>query len=237
MFRPIADGTLKGGLDFVDAFVRGLWLYADEKKQAGKAHHLSANMIKLIERMLRRCTDFATGRCEPSIDHIMKITLFSRKTAISLLARARAAGFLSWARRTEPTGNKPGEGPVVKQTTNAYYFELSRMPVEMQRHLKQELPDTLKEYPDRICSGKVPNKIMRATRKMVLQATTALATTKRPAPADTSALDARLEAAPRIEWPAILFPADPEAAREYARTIGFPDYPNASVDRALQSPP
>ena len=182
VFRPIGDGTVPGALDFVEAFIRSIAEYADFAKAHGRAHAITANMIKLVDRVLRRCTDFETGRCEPSLERIMAVTGFSRPTVVSLLSKARAFGLVDWVRRTEATGNTCG--PKRRQVTNAYFFEVSRLPIEALRRLRQLLAKKrieAKEWPDRQGSGPVPNRaqrlasrIVRATAGMIGNATSAL---------------------------------------------------------------
>jgi hypothetical protein len=44
------------------------------------------------------------------------------------MARLREHGFLTWIRRTEPTENAGGYGPQVKQISNAYGFDVTKLP-------------------------------------------------------------------------------------------------------------
>ena len=89
VFRPIGDGTVPGALDFIDAYVRSISEYADFAKLHGRSHEITANLIKVVERLLRCCTDFKTGRCEPSYEKIMEVSSFARGTVASLALTAQ----------------------------------------------------------------------------------------------------------------------------------------------------
>lgn len=237
--RPIADGTVKGALTYVDQLLVSLERWADLKKAKGKAHALSQNCLKMLRKILRHFTDFATGRCEPSIDDIMKACAFSRATVIKGLAYLRQLGAIDWVRRTVRTGAAPGDGPTVKQTTNAYFFEFSRLPVEVRRELQQKLDDALiDERRGRKGSGPVPGKLARSVAMTVKQAAMRVIGQRRALRDATAARDELLENSPRHLWPQIIFPGDVAAQREYAASIGLGDWcPDASLESAPQSPP
>ena len=132
VFRPI-----DGGIAFVDAYLKVLEEWADMVKLAGEAHRLTANCHRVLAAILKRCTDFKTGICEPSLDTIMKHTRFARATVVSALKRLWSAGFIDWIRRTVPNDSSGGEGPRVLQTSNAYFFDLSRLPERCMKRLKE----------------------------------------------------------------------------------------------------
>lgn len=128
VFRPIGDGTLKGALRWRDKFLQVVKEYDREMKEKGKRHPIGANAIRVLEALLWHCgVDFRTGRLDPAIATIQEKTGFARKTVVDALARLKEHGFLNWVRRTERTGNEPGQGPRVKQATNAYYFDMKRL--------------------------------------------------------------------------------------------------------------
>ena len=237
--RPIGNGTQKGALDFIETLIEGMERWALETREPVRGHRLTANMIWLMKRLLRRCTDFETGRCEPTIETIQRLSGFSRPTVIRLLARARTFGFVEWVRRTVCTGNKPGDGPMVAQTSNAYFFEVTKMPVEVQRFLKQKLPaECVPEHPARHGSGRVPGKFQRKARQLLRGLTGAFSSPRKGhGPAEMKAMDARLAAAPPCEWPAIVFPNDPDAQAEYALVLGLAPAPSASCEMSPESPP
>ena len=71
--------------------------------------------------------EFKTGRLDPPIAWIEKVTGFARKTVVDALARLRRHGFLDWVRRTRRTGRTGDAGPQREQDTNAYFFDLSKL--------------------------------------------------------------------------------------------------------------
>jgi hypothetical protein len=75
-----------------------------------------------VLRELLRLIDFRTGRLDPAITTLMERLRRSKDAIVRALANLRAAGFLDWIRRYEPTGND--EGPQVHQTSNAYRLSL-----------------------------------------------------------------------------------------------------------------
>lgn len=80
-----------------------------------------------VLRELQRIVDFKTGRLEPAIATICERIRRSRAAVVRALARLKAHGFLDWVRRTEPVDNA-GAGPQVRQITNAYGLDISRLP-------------------------------------------------------------------------------------------------------------
>jgi hypothetical protein len=134
VFRPIP-----GGAKFVDALLACYDEWADLRKQAGKAHELSANCKKVLEVLLRRCTDYGSGICEPCLDTLQRMTRFARATIVRALRILRTAGFVRWLRRTAPTDNPPREGPQVRQVSNAYWFDLAELPRRVAMAVKARL--------------------------------------------------------------------------------------------------
>lgn len=134
VFRPV-----DGGHKFVDAVLRAFDEWADIIKKAGKPHHLNANCKKVLEVLLRRCTDFKTGTCEPCLDTLQRMTRFARPTVVRCLRILREAKFVNWLRRTVRTENAPGEGPQVRQVSNAYWIELAEMPKRVAMDVRARL--------------------------------------------------------------------------------------------------
>jgi hypothetical protein len=134
VFRPIA-----GGHAYVDALLACYDEWADIRKKAGKAHELSANCKKVLEVLLRKLTNFGTGICEPCLDTLQARTRFARATIVRALRILRNEGFLRWVRRTVRTDNPPGEGPQVRQVSNAYWFDLAVLPKRVAMAIKARL--------------------------------------------------------------------------------------------------
>ncbi len=129
---------IEHGIYFKEALLETLDEWADWSKQKGKQHLLGQNCRKVLDYLLR-CCDFETGICEPSIDTLMKKTHFARATIVRALHLLWDKGFVNWIRRTARTNNAPDEGPPVVQVSNAYFFDLARMPARCMKRLKEKL--------------------------------------------------------------------------------------------------
>lgn len=140
VFRPIADGTLAGALRWSDKLVQTAQEYDDSHKAFGsRMGPLGDSAIRIFDVLLRRCCDFATGRCEPSIETLMRYTRYARATVVDALARLRHHGFLSWVRRTRYREDTGEDGPQVAQMSNAYYFDLVRLIPKVKARFQQLL--------------------------------------------------------------------------------------------------
>ncbi len=91
-------------------------------RQPGKRSGPLGSVGLEVLRELMRLIDYRTGRLEPSITRLMERLRRSRDAVVRALANLRAAGFLDWLRRWEPTGR--AEGPQVRQAANAYRLSL-----------------------------------------------------------------------------------------------------------------
>lgn len=128
----------KLGMIFVDAMMEVFDKFAGEIKQKGKGHELNGS-VRLVYRALLRCWDFKTGICEPCYDTLQRMTKLARATCVRAVKLLDRYGFLSYIRRTEKTGIAPGEGPQVKQVSNAYWFDPSRLAAEAYARLQRLL--------------------------------------------------------------------------------------------------
>ena len=138
VFRPIGDGTTRGALRWIDALVRTAKEYDVVHKKARSHGPLTPYGIRVLEALLR-LPNFKTGRLDPTLDHLMKVTRFARPTIVRALARLKAHGFLDWVRRSRRTGNERGYGPQREQTSNAYFFEIGRLAANVRRRFLQLL--------------------------------------------------------------------------------------------------
>ena len=140
VFRPIADGTPAGALRWSDKLVQTAQEYDDSRKAFGsRMGPLGDSAIRILDVLLRRCCDFATGRCEPSIETLMRYTRYARATVVDALARLRHHGFLSWVRRTRYREDTGEDGPQVAQMSNAYHFDLVRLIPKVKARFQQLL--------------------------------------------------------------------------------------------------
>ena len=133
VFRPIEHGV-----QFVDAMLEVFDEWDDLTKRKGQRHGMGQNCRKVL-RALFWCCDFKRGTCEPSLDALMAKTHFARPTVVRALKLLWANGFIDFIRRTARTGNAPGEGPPVKQVSNAYFFDTARLPARCLARLKEKL--------------------------------------------------------------------------------------------------
>ena len=106
---------------------RGRFMVAAERfervnREKGKRNGPLGPVGLEVLRELLRLVDYRTGRLEPAITTLMERLRRSKDAIVRALANLRAAGFLDWLRRYEPTGND--EGPQVRQISNAYRLSL-----------------------------------------------------------------------------------------------------------------
>lgn len=127
VFRPIADGTVAGGLAWADDYIRLAKEYDVIHKKKGERSPLMANGIRVLEALLRNFLDFKTGELDPALTALMKVTALSKNAVVDALKRLQEHGFLDWIRRSEKTTNVGEAGPQRQQATNAYYFDMGRL--------------------------------------------------------------------------------------------------------------
>lgn len=216
VFRPI-----QGGHAFVDKYLDAFTEWANQIKQAGATHELSQNTRRVLEVTLRHCADYKTGICEPCLDTIMRLTRFARATVVRALAILKRHKWLSWVRRTERTGIPPGEGPQVRQVSNAYFLDLAALPRRVQMALKAKLRP----------KG-VVLEIAREARMPIFRGRYS-----RRARGKRADLAAALAAAPLSRRAAILYPDDPEMQRDYNEMLFGSDDQGASSGTSLNPPP
>lgn len=162
VFRPIGDGTKEGAGRWRMRYLQTAEEYDRQMKKKGERHPLGANALRVLKALLwLPGLDFKTGRLEPAIATIQQLTGYARKTVVDALRRLKEHGFLNWVRRTEATGNEPGEGPRVKQATNAYFFDIHRLHKRAQARLAQLLrrcmPQADPSPPDEPISAAAPS--------------------------------------------------------------------------------
>ena len=85
----------------------------------GKLGHVALEILKKLASLI----DYKTGRLDPSIATLMRLTRRSRGAVVRALSNLRDAGFLDWRRRYVPA-NDPDGRVQVQQTSNAYRFAI-----------------------------------------------------------------------------------------------------------------
>lgn len=132
VFRPIADGTTKGALGWIDCVLKTVSEWDDHSRRKGGQRPLGLHGLRVLEVLLGRrgkvAIDFGTGRLDPALDTIAAAASLARNTVIRALARLKGLGLLDWVRRTQVTENAGGYGPQREQISNAYYFTLEQLP-------------------------------------------------------------------------------------------------------------
>ncbi|WP_137681190.1 hypothetical protein [Aurantiacibacter suaedae] len=218
VFRP-----LQHGIAFVDRYLDVFDDWRNLIKRKGEQHELNANCRTVLATILRKCINFKTGLCEPSLDALMRLTKLSRATIVRCLKQLNAHGFIDWIRRTERTGNAPGEGPQVRQVSNAYFFDMARLPERCFKWLKEKLRRKGKTFdpprypPKPYVSLRERRALSARTRRDNLAA--ALAAAKTPG-----------------ERAAALYPGQPEQQREYIE-MATPSLAGAASSETGLNPP
>lgn len=128
VWRPIAGGDSKSARRWIAALLQAAEQFDRQNKADGKRNGALGHIALEVLRELTRMVDYKTGRLDPAIATLQARTRRSRAAVVSALARLKQHGFLQWIRRTETTDNEGGYGPQVKQITNAYGFDMSKLP-------------------------------------------------------------------------------------------------------------
>lgn len=128
IWKPIGDGSPRGGRRFVGAFLQAAQRFELDGKQPGKVNGPLGYVALEVLRAMLRHVDYARGRLEPSIDTIMSWTGRSRAAVCAALARLKLHGFIDWIRRTEPLEDPDPFGPQVRQASNAYGIDVTKLP-------------------------------------------------------------------------------------------------------------
>ena len=185
--------------------------------------------MQVFEALIRHM-DFRTGRCDPSLDTIAATCKLSRRTVVRHLDVLRRERLIDWARRTVKTGNAPGEGPQRKQTSNAYFIDLARLPVEILRTLRQKLGDKLRETgKNRQGSGPVPSRIQGKAAKLIASLAGNLGTSLRHDRAEMR----RLAGASPEDRLAHMHRNTPDGVRQHQEMLRQSACPGASAKLAL----
>lgn len=214
---------------FRDVYRDTILEYAAHIRKAGKTLPISANAALVLKAILSKM-DAKTGRCDPCLDTIATACRLSRRTVVRLLHVLRSEKLINWVRRTVKTGNAKGEGPQRQQTSNAYFIDLSSVPIEMLRSLRQKLGDKLYEARRALQgSGPVPNRMAIKAERMLKNLTGAWDGSARGEQAQRAAL----ANATASQLATHLYGVDTEARREHEEMLRASFAPSASAKVAL----
>ena len=177
VFAPIADGSVAGGLGWCDDLMKVAREYdaqgrCDPKAPPGSRGPLNPHALVVLEALLSK-VDFATGKLDPAIAWLETVTGFARKTVVAALARLRRHGFFDWVRRSRKVEGE--DGPRRKQETNAYFFDLGRLPRRVlqrfrdlrqrrRRHAENSAPTSLADKIDAIKDPELAQVLTRLRR-------------------------------------------------------------------------
>jgi hypothetical protein len=201
---------------FVDEIIAASWKYSDHIREIGRQHKLNQNVLHVYKTLLR-FMDYKTGRCDPAIATIAKRARISIRTTHRALDRLRGLGLVDWARRTVRTDNPPGVLPQREQTSNAYFINLARLPIEILRELRQKLGNKLRETAAKVRqgSGPVGTLLARRTASIVAGLAGALSPTNGTGRAQRQAL-ASMTASERA---AHMYRDDPASLEEHEEML------------------
>jgi hypothetical protein len=94
----------------------------------------------LVFRALWRFVRFRDGCLCPSYPRLMRATGLSKGAVAGALKRLAAAGFLTWRRRLEYTGEVGVRGREVRQATNAYALAVPAAALDLVAKMAAPLP-------------------------------------------------------------------------------------------------
>ena len=219
----------ENALKFFDAFAKTVVRYSSHIRQAGKQLPISMNAKAVLEALFS-VMDGKTGRCDPCLDTIAKRCDLSRRTVVRQLHALREARIIDWVRRTVKTGRSKGDGPQRQQTSNAYFIDMLKLPIEILRTLRQKLGDKLREKARHLQgSGGVPNRMAIKAERMVKSLTGAFSASGGRERAQRRALASGTPSS-RL---AHMYGGDADAMRQHQEMLGDSNTPSASANLAL----
>lgn len=214
---------------FRDVYRDTVAAYSQHIREAGKTLPISSNADRVLQALLRKM-DAKTARCDPSLDTIAATCGLSRRTVVRQLESLRSLKIIDWVRRTVKTGNAKGEGPQRQQTSNAYFINLTSLPIEMIRTLRQRLGDKLREVGKALAgSGPVPNRMAIKAERL----TKSLVGTWNASSADQQRGRRALASATSTDIATHMYGADLHARREHEEMLALSPATSASANLAL----
>lgn len=149
----------------INARIRAAEVYDRGSKLPGRRNGALGHVAIEVLAALYRLVDYKTGRLDPAIDTICLRVRRARSAVVAALARLKEHGFLSWIRRTEPTGNK-GAGPQVRQISNAYVFGLPKSAAAFVGRLLRRAPRDAVEASEFVSRARAAYLKNRPTRPL-----------------------------------------------------------------------
>lgn len=150
VWRPVNGGTKLGGLRWKDTIIAVAREYDLVGKRKGRMAPLGPHTREVLAALLEKI-DFANGRLDPSYQKLMEMTGFAKSTISSAIRRLRAHGFLDWIRRSRVVDTP--DGPARRQTSNAFFFDIARLPKRVRLRFHQLL-----DRKERAAEGAAPSK-------------------------------------------------------------------------------
>ena len=142
--QRLADGTEAATHAYVDALVKTAREFDLFERGKGKARPLKDTGIVVLEALLRQhWHEFKTGRIDPAISQLMKVTGYVRQTIVDALARLERHGFIGWVRRTIRISDPVPGGPIRQQTNNSYFVDEARIASRAGRNVRDRFRQLL----------------------------------------------------------------------------------------------
>jgi len=136
--RKIGNGTKDDRWRHFYSVESALKQWDRHHRVKGKGNPLPYKLLDVLNALMS-CVDGKTGMIDPALSVIASKASCCKDTVVRCLKVAKELGVLDWVRRTEPTGNQPGEGPRVAQATNAYAFTFHRLKNKLREAFRYEL--------------------------------------------------------------------------------------------------
>lgn len=142
--QRLADGSEAATHAYVDALVKTAREFDLFERSKGKARPLKDTGIVVLEALLRQhWHEFKTGRIDPAISQLMKVTGYVRQTIVDALARLERHGFIGWVRRTIRISDPVPGGPIRQQTNNSYFVDEARIASRAGRNVRDRFRQLL----------------------------------------------------------------------------------------------
>ncbi len=183
--QRLSDGSEAATFAVIDALVATAREFDLFERGKGNGRPLKDTGIVVLEAVLRHhWHEFKTGRIDPALSQLMKVTGYVRQTIVDALARLDKYGFLGWVRRTIRISDPTPGGPVRQQTNNSYFVDEARIASRAGRNVRDRFRQLLARVKARLA--------LRAKQRPPSPAP--VTPTPAPRPVDASDLAAALAA-------------------------------------------